>query len=299
MSKMQLTSASGYDTSRLIFSDPIVSTIPDSKPAITYRRINIQTRHMDGTFGDLIIPTSELYSFGVQEELNPETGKLNGYKMPFCLWHRNGPPTDEQKEWYETFNRIVDCCKTHLIENREEIEQYELEMNDLKTFNPIYIKKEKGRVVEGTAPVLKTKLIESKKLNKILTMFFDYDGNSLDPRGDILGKHCNARAAVKIDSIFIGGVNKISLQVKLYECELSLVQSGMKRLLPPRPKSVEQVITETNSSNPPLNHHSDDEAGSLAGSDTEETKTVQHVIKPAIVKKIKKVVRKSESKNEE
>ena len=295
----QLTSASGYDTSRMIFSDPSVNTIPDSKPAIVYRRINIQTRNADGTSGDLIIPTSQLFSFGVQEELSPDTGKLNGYKMAFCMWNRDGP-TDEEREWTTTLERIVDKCKQHLIQNREEIEKYELEMNDLKTLNPLYYKKEKGKVVEGTGPTLYTKLIESKKLGKILTMFFDFDGNPLDPRENLIGKYCTARGAVKIESIFIGGGNKISMQIKLYECEVRPMETGMKRLLS-RPKADGRVLTQTPSRAPPMaTHDSDgeDEVGSLAGSDTEESKAVTPVRKPAppsappVVRKIKKVVRK-------
>ena len=41
----QLTNASGYDVSRIRFSKPILGSIPDSKPAISFQRINISTQN--------------------------------------------------------------------------------------------------------------------------------------------------------------------------------------------------------------------------------------------------------------
>ena len=67
----QLTTASGYDTKNMIFSEAQAGTIPNSVPQINYKRISIQTRNPDGTTGDLIIPTSQLFSFGVSENTNP------------------------------------------------------------------------------------------------------------------------------------------------------------------------------------------------------------------------------------
>ena len=164
----QLTPATGYDTKKMIFSEPQTGVIPDSKPQISFKRILIQTKNDDGTIGDLIIPTERLFSFGVSENMSQETGVVNGYVMPLCLWNRDDPTTEE-KAWTTTFDNIVEHCKKHLVENREEIGQYELEMNDLKKFNPLYWKKDKGQVVEGTGPTLYAKLIVSKKQdNKIV-----------------------------------------------------------------------------------------------------------------------------------
>lgn len=243
----QLTSASGYDTKRMLFSEVQNGSIPNSTPQINYKRINIQTRNEDGTTGDLIIPTSKLFSFGVSENTDPNTGKVNGYVMPLCLWNRDGA-SREEKEWSDTFDAISDRCADHLVENREEIEQYDLTKSDLKKFNPLYWKKEKGKVVPGTGPTLYAKLIVSKKLNKILTMYFDFEGETIDPL-TLLGKYCYTKSAVKIESIFIG--NRISLQVKLYECEVKLMDNGMKRLLKRPNPTNRRVLTSTTSM--PLN----------------------------------------------
>lgn len=299
----QLTSAIGYDTKRMIFSEPQIGTIPGSTPQISYKRINIQTRNEDGTAGELIIPTTKLFSFGVSENTDIATGKVNGYVMPLCLWNRDGA-TKEEKAWSDTFNAIAERCKEHLIANREEIEQYDLAMSDLKKFNPLYWKKDKGKVVDGTGPTLYAKLIVSKKLNKIVTMFFDFDGESIDPLA-LLGKYCYSKAAVKIESIFIG--NKISMQIKLYECEVKLMDTGMKRLLM-RPNAQKRVLT---SSTNPLDDSKDDDVtdlsskmdsaavsdgGSVNGSDSEGEQAPKKASAKKVVKrKVKKVVRKAEA----
>ena len=105
----QLTTASGYDVTRMVFSDPIQGTIPNSKPAIAYKRINISTKNEDGTVGELIFPTEQLFSFGVGENKSLDTGKVNGYVMPLCLYNRDTPSKNE-KSW-ETPGRGTEHLK--------------------------------------------------------------------------------------------------------------------------------------------------------------------------------------------
>ena len=291
----QLTTASGYDTKRMIFSEPQSGTIPNSVPQINYKRIIIQTRNEDGTTGDLILPTTKLFSFGVSENANPETGKVNGYVMPLCLWNRDGA-SQVEKDWSDTFDNIIEMCKDHLVANREEIDMYELEKRDLKKLNPLYWKRDKGKVVEGTGPTLYAKLIVSKKQSKIVTMFFDFDGNNIDPM-TLLGKYCFTKSAVKIESIFIG--NKISIQVKLYECEVKLMETGMKRLMK-RPNAQKRVLT-MDTSRPLEKVNVDSDVGSVKDSDSDSEVVEDDVSvsnnkknsnKKPLKRRVKKVIRK-------
>ena len=82
---------------------------------------------------------------------------------------------------------------------------------------------------------------ESKKAGKILTPFADTEGNDIDPKS-LIGTMCFARTAIKIESLYIGA--KISLQIKLYDAEIRLLESGVKRLLR-RPIADSQVHDET------------------------------------------------------
>ena len=246
----QLTPTLGYDTSRMIFSAPIAGNIPDSKPKIEFKRINILTKNEDGTVGELVLPTTRLFSFGVSENTSQETGKVNGYTFPLCLWNKDGP-TDEEQTWTDTFSEIVSKCIEHLIDVKDDIDMYDLTEADLKKakggLDPLYWKKEKHtnaqgktvlRVVPGTGPTLYTKLIFSKKSNKFLSMFFDTNNEPLNAL-DLMGKYCFTNAAVKIESIFIG--SKISLQVKLYEAVIEPTNTGMKPLIS-RPRAQSKVL---------------------------------------------------------
>lgn len=290
MTDTQLTVASGYDTSKMIFSDPVDGKIPNS--TLTYKRILISTLNKDGTTGDLILPTSELFSFGVSENKdmsNPD--KVNGHVLPLCMWSRDGA-TPEEKEWTNTLDNIVKKCQEHLISVKEELKQPDLMPSDLRKMNPLYIKKNPdGTPVEGRGPTLYVKLIQTKKKNqpqseaKILSMFFNEKDESINPL-DLLGKYCYVKAAIKIESIFIGG--KITLQIKLYEATVRLMSSGMKRLLP-RKRATDRLLAAT--SNPMMEHDDEEDvdadAGSIVGSDNEEEKP-----KPVKKPPVKKVVTK-------
>lgn len=289
----QLTSAKGYNVNRMRFSKPIVGNIPDSKPAISFKRINITTKNEDGTEGELIIPTTELFSFGVSENKSQETGNVNGYVMPLCLYNKDGA-SEEEKDFVTTFNNIVEAAKKHLLDNKDEIEKYDLDERDLKNFNPLYYKKEKGKIVEGQGPTLYAKLIVSKKQDKIVSFFTDRDDNPLNAL-DLLGKYCYANAAIKFESMFIG--NKISFQVKLYEASVRLSNSGMRRLITKsRPVAETEVKIDTSTSVPLNIKASDDDdansVGSIAESDSEDEPKPTPVLKKTVAKTVKRPVAK-------
>ena len=256
----QLTDPAGYDVKRMIFSDVVNASVKDSP--ITYKRVPISTLNKDGSVGDLILATSRLFSFGVSENINPETKKPNGYTLPLCLWNRDGA-TPEEKAFTDTFNKIVEHTKQYLLKNKEELEQYDLEEAHLNKFNPLYWKKEKGKVVAGTGPTLYVKLIESKKNGKFVSMFFNKQHQPIDPLS-LKGKYCWATAGVKIESIYIG--TKITLQVKLFEAIIELSESNIKPLLA-RPSPTGTLIKGGTN----MNDMPDDNPGSVENSDEEVT----------------------------
>jgi len=233
----QLSIPSSYNVANMRFGKVIVGSAgaPGAGPAIKYYRIPISTLNKDGSLGELVFQTEELFSFGVSENKDQATGKVNGYTLPLCMWNKDAP-TENEKAFTQILEDVVEKCKDHLIldETKDEICKYTLERNDLKTLNSfIYRKKEKGKVIEGVGPVLYPKLIESKKNNKIITSIFNDRGQEIDPMS-LVGKYCWVKAAVKIESIYVGA--KISMQVKVYEAEVRLVETGAKRLLQ-RPKA--------------------------------------------------------------
>jgi len=287
----QLVSVNDYDVNRMIFSEPQSGSVPDTP--IVYKRIAISTLNPDGSVGDLLLPTDELFSFGVSENIDPVSKKVNGHVLSLCLWDKTNP-TAEQKAWTTTFDNIVEHTKSHLLDSKDDIEQYDLTSNDLKKFNPLYWKREKGKIVEGTGPTLYSKLIASKKNNKIMSMFFTPDDQPIDPM-TLIGKYCYVKAVIKIESIFIG--NKITLQVKLYESTVRLVENKMKSLLA-RPKNTGKLVKPSDSKAAPARPRAlEEDNGSIHGSDEEKEEEKPEKKKPApaaapVRKIVKKVVKK-------
>jgi hypothetical protein len=193
-----------------------------------YGRINISTRNPDGSIGDLILPTESLYSFGLSDNVDPNTGKSNGLSMSLCMWSKDNA-TEAEKAWTTTLDKIVEHVKDHILDIKDEIGKYDLERNDLKKFNPLYWKRDKGKIVEGTGPMLYVKLIHSKKQDKFITKFFDEENDEeLEPTS-LIGKSFYTTCAIKVESIYVG--SKISLQIKLFESNIRLLDTSRKRLL--------------------------------------------------------------------
>ncbi len=272
-----ITKASGYDVSNIIFGKPENKAIPNNGngPSMSYYTIPVKTTNPDGTVGDLILEIEDAFCFGVQENRDMATNKINGYTMPIPLWSKTGP-TQAEKEWVETFNRICDTCADHLLECKDDVGKYELEKSDLKKFNPLYWKREKGKIVEGTGPTLYGKLMYSKKNEKIATkMFNSATGDQLE-LPDVTGKYFRVNVAVKIESIYIGA--KPSLQVKISEANITFQDQGPRRLLsrplpniPGLSSSSEAGPSSASrpapvSRPPPPSHNSDDE-GSINDDD--------------------------------
>ncbi len=239
----QLVDVRTYDVSQMVFMKAELKTVPigDGKSGPTYQRINIKSKNFDKSTGDLVFSVENAFCFGVQENLDDKTQEVKGYVLPIALWTRpeKGGPTQEERDWVEGFNRICNHCKDHLLkdETKDEIGKYELEAADLKTFNPLYWKKEKGKIIEGQGPMLYAKLLTSKKDGRvnIVTPMFDMDtGRDLSIE-DVTGKYYTVTACIKVENIYIGA--KCALQVKVSEFGVKFAPSGPRRLLP-RPPAI-------------------------------------------------------------
>lgn len=263
----QITSATGYNTSNIVYGKARDGSIPNS--SVSFKRIQMGTRNPDGTMGELILSTTRLFSFGLSPSVNMTTGKTDGYTLALCLSNMDAS-TKEEKEFIDTFNKICDHANDYIIQHRDDVGKYELEKADLKKFNPLYIKREKGKIVEGSSPMLYAKVLQNKKTETITSLFYDEFGRDIDPMS-LMNKQCYVKAAIKIEGIFIG--SKVSLQVKLHEAEVKLRESGVKRLLRPSaadtpvPELRSLSLSESKEDDVDVIDDADDDQGSLKGDD--------------------------------
>ncbi len=290
-----LSDVETFDVNNMVFSDPQVVSIPDSD--MKFKRINLGVTNPDGSQGDIVVRTESLFSFGVSEETSRETGKVSGYKMPLCCWSRDGP-TAQEKAFTALLDDISERCKDHLMENKDDLEKYDLERSDMKKIcSALYWKMEKGKKVEGQGPTLYAKLVHYKKDDKFGTKFFEPNGGPDIQPLELVGKRCNAIAAIKVDNIYVG--RDIRLQIKILEAEVVVQNTGNQSFLRNSSSSSSQFL----SSAPPtasvsdLMQSEDEGNGSLdEGSDVEEQKPPpRKTIKVPRKRKVKKIKVKSKA----
>jgi hypothetical protein len=184
MRKVVLNSSSNFDISRVVFEDVKVNEIKNEKnpkaPAIKYKTIPVKYRCDDGTLTDLLFETPQYFSFGVSENTSMDTDQINGYSLPLCLLDKDRP-SNEEKDFLEMFNNLVENCREHLYNIRSEIGREDSERRDFSKkggLNPVFQKKEEYtdesgrkslRIVPGSSPIIYPKFMYSKKEGKILT----------------------------------------------------------------------------------------------------------------------------------
>lgn len=291
MSSSLLTQPNGYNVSELVFSKPVTNTIPTKKgPPITYQRINISTKGKQ----ELIFPTPKVFSFGVSENTDPTSGRINGYVLPLVLYDRDGASADENA-FVKTLENIIEHCKDHVLDNKDAIDKYDLTRGELKKIgNALYWPSEKGKRIEGRSPILYSKLLTNKSRDKITSGFYDANTDEVLDPSTLIGKRCHVVAALKVESIFIGRM--ITIQFKCREANIELHNTGHQRLL----SNKLAVVTlegsnakDTNKDKDESGSASDNESESGSGSGSDSSASLQSPPKKPAKKVVKRrVVRK-------
>jgi len=284
-----LTQPSGYDTKQMVFSKPVTNTIPTKKgPPITYQRINITTKGKK----ELIFPTPKVFSFGVSENTDPTSGRITGFVLPLVLFERDGA-SEEEKEFVETLEKIIEHCKNHVLDKKDELEKYDLTRGELKKIgNALYYPSEKGKRIKDRSPVLYSKLLTNKSREKITSGFYDANTDEvLDPM-TLIGKRCHVVAALKVESIFIGRV--ITIQFKCREANIELHNYGHQRLLAHKKvtTTLEGDNASGNASGDASGNASDNASDNESGNESDSGSESSASLEPPPKKVVKKVVKR-------
>ena len=214
---MQLSSYENITQENIIFNEAKEYKVKDSK--LKYSRIPIEIKYPNEKKGQLVVETPFLFSFGVNEKKNQETGKLIGYSLPVCLWPRDREPNTKEKAFFDVINNVVKFSRKHLDNETPILSSpfyyKQIEYTDKKG-------KKKTKVDESSAPVLYAKLIYSEKSKKILSLFKGKGGRDLKPF-DYINQYCNVKLALIIEGIFISKT-VTSLQIKVHECYLKCLE---------------------------------------------------------------------------
>ena len=109
---MQLSSIENITEDNIVFHKAKEFKLRNT--SIKYKRIKIETKLPNGKVSQLAVETPYLFSFGISERKNQETGKLNGYSIPVCLWKKDEKPNQKEENFFNLLNKIQDICRSHL-----------------------------------------------------------------------------------------------------------------------------------------------------------------------------------------
>ena len=264
---MQLSSYENIIQENIIFNQPKEYKVKDSK--IKYQRIPIEVKYPNGKKGPLVVETPVLFSFGVNEKKNQETGKLVGYSIPVCLWAKDSEPNNKEKAFFDVINNVTTLSQQHL-EN-----EYGPDLASSLS-SPFYYKqieytdkkgKKTTKVDDSSAPVLYAKLIYSEKSRKILSLFKGKGGRDLNPFRYI-NQYCNVKLALIIEGIFISKT-VTTLQIKVHECYVKQLEPRKSLLTIEEKSSDSDSDSDSDSKGEEITDQVVDE---LLSSDNEENK---------------------------
>lgn len=240
----QLTDLEDFDVeTQLCFEEPIQEIIEQGKTKITQYRLNIYIKNKDGTEGDLLMDLGQCFSFGVQENTNPDTGRVTGHSISISLYDKDGP-TEKQKINVSKIEQICNKIKEHIYNTRElYLPKFQFDNANDKQLRNIdkvlwWKKDERGQRVPNRGPMIYPKLFERKARTvidkktgeerhedaKILTTFYDINqiGEDGEPvkidATELEGKWCGIHPIVKWESIYFGAA--ITGQLKLSEADI-------------------------------------------------------------------------------
>jgi Protein of unknown function (DUF2738) len=245
----ELLDLSSFDLKRLHFDVPNEMEIQQGNKTIKYYNINIGSQNKSGV-GELIVDIPFFaHSFGVEEFQN-EQGKATNHSVSLSIVDMANP-TEEQTSFVDSFGKLIEKIKDHLLTVKKEIKKPTLDRAELKKFNPMYQSLDDDGNPKNSAWYFAPKLLERKVYNKedptdvkinIESKFylddqFDENGEPVEisPLEFLGKKHFKFRGAVKIEKIYIG--SKISLQCKIYDGVVRQVSNERKRLTVMKPSS--------------------------------------------------------------
>ena len=219
---MQLSKLENISEENVVFHEPKDFQLRNTK--IKYKRIKIETKLPNGKISPLVLETPFLFSFGVSKQKNQETGQLNGYSIPVCVWKKDEKPNQEEKDFYDAIKKIHEICRDYLEKNCGDNEATSL--GEILHYKHIEYQNSKGKTKkkkdELSSPVLYVKLIYSDKTKIILSIFRTKGNKSINPL-DYLNQYFNTKMAIFFESIYLAK-NIISLQIKAHEVYIKLLK---------------------------------------------------------------------------
>ena len=190
---MQITSINKLTKENVIFHKAVINQYGNKSI-----KIEVKTPGQNRGRGPLVIESPLLFCFGVQKSVD-EDGDIYGYSIPTCLWSDYKEPSQKELDFYNGLKKFEKLCYEHLknVFGSETAKMLKI---------PLIEKDERP-------PILYSKLIFSKKVHKIHTLFHSR-GNDKENPLDYLDQYCKVKMSLMIESIYISD-ETVTVQIKV------------------------------------------------------------------------------------
>lgn len=227
-----ITPPSVYKRKNIRFPNPTLG-VPPMGSNVRFYRQSLKIINPDGTCGDVLLKTEKLFSFGVQEPR--DTSSVISYKLPLCLWNRNGR-TEAEKAWSDMFFDIIDACKEHLVKLKNDssspVSECAINEDVLRDFDETIVK-DRNNPILGNCKLDETyiKNTQTEKNEKtFITRFYDEKTGDMLSFKNLINTHMYVVALIKMDNIYIARKNTY-LQVRVIEANVNVVDKIAKSFL--------------------------------------------------------------------
>ena len=201
-----ITNVNEFDTNKMVFLKPKDFDLHD---AVIFKRMPIRVLN-NSKLQPLFIATKKCFSKGIQKD-------QSSLKLPITLF--DTCPTEEQKEFYDTFKKIIEACKDHCAKNGF--------YNVDKMSSCLFTKNESCPILYAKVPSVKGEV--SPNFYEIENVQDAEEAGQIEKNPEsLIGQRMNVKVLLNLDHIYISR-SCISLQVKVHEANFSKITEEFKR----------------------------------------------------------------------
>lgn len=191
------------------------------------KRVGISYKAENGVEYPLILAPKGcmFYSFGIQDDSFPGSANKTSKSMCISINVEESKDTNENA-FCANVHAIYDRCKQYVMSHSREVG---IKVSK-ETIDDMFKHPLKEFTKDGVTTMrMYTKLIVGNKDSKVWTSFYDVEQNKVDPKS-LEGTHCRMYPALLFDSLYFWSGSRASLQCKLSEAVVEIVDRATPSL---------------------------------------------------------------------
>lgn len=263
----QLTELETFNPANIVFEPFQKRSFKDKEgKTVETKSMDISIKYPNGAKGPLILQLPRCDTRGFSAQFG------DGLDKTFAVYLGEGDViSTEHKQAINVINQIVAASIKHCLSDdiKAKLGKWDLEERDFKKLNPIEYQKDKDtkkpKLDNAQVMYLKvmTKVNKETQMKESVSRFynegeFDEKGNPIEVHPlEFIGKSGTCVPLIKVEKIFFGVSYK--LQVKIYQCDVRVNDTGFKSLIKRAPTTVIRTSSSSTANNNLASYLEDDE----------------------------------------